>query len=723
MATLNIGGTKVIVSDDFLSLPPDQQQATVEEIAASLGPSPGNVANPSPEMQESLGRASQASQQFAGPVAPRNAPQPARPDLMGATAATLGGMVNSIPIIGPMSQGISDNLVGIGAQLTGGDYNEARDAVRERREALARANPIANVAGNIGGSIATFGAGGATQTGATALGMSGNLGQRVANTAASTLGLSTADNIVRGQAPTEALGNALAPTAIASAIPLAGAAVKAGVRAVGQQVAPMVNSVRDASGEAARRVGMAVNRDIAANPQMIMNTADEAVARQNGLPLINVDRGGETTRALARSVANQNPEARAIIQRTVDDRFSTQAPRAVSLIQRLVGGNADDIAFQSQLSSAARATNRPAYRAAYDAPQAKAIWSPEIRNLMQAGPFRSAIDTAEETARNAAATSGGRAVVNPFVFAADGTATLRTMPDGSRALPNLEFWDIVQRNLRNQAEMADRTGNRLLAGQIRDMRTQLNSVLDNAVPQFRQARAGAAAFFGADEAIDAGRSFANQPRNLPEAQAAFREFSEAERRAFGVGYASELIDKIKASGDRRNIIQQMFGSTAAREMNELVFGAARARELEAFVRVEALADQLRGAMGNSTTARQLMELGIGGAGGFALTGDWQGALTGAALAKGTRYLGERVDSKVMEEVARLLTSDSPEALQRAAANAALSPKWMLALDSLAAALSPIARGAVYGGAGASNNPQQPLRVTVDGAGAYGAARN
>lgn len=722
MATLNIGGTKVIVSDDFLNLPPDQQQATVEEIAASLGPSPGNVANPSPEMQQGMAAASQASQKFAGAVPPRDAPQPTRPDLMGATAATLGGIVNSIPIIGPMSQGISDNLVGIGAQLTGGDFNEARNAVRERREALAAANPIASIAGNVGGSVGTFGALGATQAGAKALGMSGNLGQRVANTAASTLGLSTADNIVRGDAPADAVGNALAPTAIASAIPVAGALAKAGVKAFGNQLAPMINSVRDPAGEAARRVGMAVNRDLRANPQSVMNATDEAVARQNNLALINVDRGGETTRALARSVANQSPEARAVIQRTADDRFSTQAPRAVSLIQRLVGGNADDVAMQARLTATAKATNNPAYRAAYAAPQARAIWTPEIRNLMQAGPFRTAIEQAEGTAKNAAAVSGQRAVINPFVFADDGSVTLRTMPDGSRALPNLEFWDIVQRNLRNQSNMAMNQGNKLLADQIGDMRRQLNTVLDNTVPQFRKARQGAAAFFGADEAIDAGRTFANQPRNIPEARVAFGQFSDAEKKAFAVGYASELIDKIKSAGDRRNIIQQMFGSPAAREMNELVFGPARARELEAFVRVEALADQLRGAMGNSTTARQLMELGIGGAGGFALTGDWQGALTGAALAKGTRYMGERVDSQVMEQVARLLTSDSPQALQKAVANAALSPKWMVALDQLAAALSPISRGANYGNAAAANEAG-PLRVTVDGAGSYGAVRN
>jgi hypothetical protein len=38
MARLNIGGRQVTVDDSFLSMPPDQQNATVEEIAKSLGP-------------------------------------------------------------------------------------------------------------------------------------------------------------------------------------------------------------------------------------------------------------------------------------------------------------------------------------------------------------------------------------------------------------------------------------------------------------------------------------------------------------------------------------------------------------------------------------------------------------------------------------------------------------------------------------------------------------
>jgi hypothetical protein len=48
MPTLNIGGKRVTVGDDFLQLPPDQQEATVNEIAQTMGA----ISGPTPLTQE-----------------------------------------------------------------------------------------------------------------------------------------------------------------------------------------------------------------------------------------------------------------------------------------------------------------------------------------------------------------------------------------------------------------------------------------------------------------------------------------------------------------------------------------------------------------------------------------------------------------------------------------------------------------------------------------------
>jgi hypothetical protein len=293
------------------------------------------------------------------------------------------------------------------------------------------------------------------------------------------------------------------------------------------------------------------------------------------------------------------------------------------------------------------------------------------------------------------AVSGAKEIGNPFTQNSQGQYVLRQSADGTLVAPSLEFWDHVQRNLRSLSDKAARSGDNTTASEIGALRTALNEDLDTAVPLFGSARKGAAAFFGAEDALDAGRQFANSPRGIPEATKAFQKFTAAEKRAFSTGYASELIDRVKASGDRTNVINSMFKSQAARESMELVFGPQKAREIEAYVRVEDIADRLRGAMGNSTTARQLVELGIGagagGAAGYGITGDWQGAMIGAVGPKTLQYLSRKGDAKVMESIAKLLTSDNPQALRVAAQQAARQPSYMKALENLGSALAIPAR--------------------------------
>jgi len=360
----------------------------------------------------------------------------------------------------------------------------------------------------------------------------------------------------------------------------------------------------------------------------------------------------------------------------------------------LTGGNADDLAYQEAVRATARRVNAPAYRAAYSDPAAQQVYTGRIQQLMQSPSFRRAVDRVPSKSADRGAVSGQRAIANPFETNSRGDYVLRRAADGSQVTPSLEFWDHVQRNLRTFGDKAARAGDNTTASELTALRNALNGELDSAVPAFRTARAGAAAFFGADDAVDAGRLFATQPKSVPEARRAFAQFNPQERQAFATGYASELIDRIRSSGDRTNVINSIFGNQSARESMELVFGPQRANQIEAYVRVENLVDRLRGAMGNSTTARQLVELGIGAGGGYAASGgDWRGLIGGAALARGGRYISQRADAQVMERIAQMLTSNNPATLQLAVQQAARNPAYMRALDQLGNALAGPARSA------------------------------
>lgn len=642
---------------------------------------------------------------FKGASAPVQSEAPAaKPDLPGGDALSVartgvGGMIEGIPIAGPLiRRGTEMAAAATRAAFTDDSYADVLAKIDKMNAEEKAANPVVDMGAQLAGGIASMAPVAATATGARLLGMTGNsLKARIGMSAASGAGISAADSVARGGDAHDAGWSGAVGGGISGAIPVLGAGLNAAGRAIGNRIAPTINAIRNPEQEAARRVGMAVTRDIEANPQSILTNADEALARQNNVPIINADRGGETTRALARSVANQSPEARSVIENTASDRFGAQSQRASDFIKKLTNGSADDLVYQERLRTTARLVNKPAYDAAYSAPEAAQVFTPKIQQLMQSPSFRRAVDKVPARSADRAAVEGYKEIGNPFTQNSQGAYVLRRSADGTQATPSLQFWDHVKRNLDSDIGKSITGGDRTRAAELTALKNSLVSELDASVPAFKTARQGAASFFGAEDALEAGKKFAGSPRLVPEAKQAFAKFKAPEKEAFATGYASELIDRIKSSGDRTNVINSVFKSQASRESMELVFGPQKMKEIEAYVRVEDLVDRLRGSLGNSTTARQLVELGIGAGGGAYLSGDWSGALAGAAAARGTRYLGQRIDNNVMTRIAHLLTSDNRGNIALAVKQAAAQPAYMAALERLGSALAiPARAGAMQG---------------------------
>jgi hypothetical protein len=610
------------------------------------------------------------------------------------------GMVGSflqgaadIPIIGDyVNKGLRSAAAGLSSLIDGESYDTNLKQANTVGDAAIEMNPISNVAGQVAGNIALMAPVAETTLGAKALGITGkNLLTRAGASAASSGVINAADTAARGGDIKDVANSGAVGFGVGAAIPLVGAGIDAGIRAIGNKLYPTLNAIRNPADEGARRVGSAVNRDISANPANVLSPVDEAVAAQANIPLVNADRGGEVTRAFTRSVANQSPEARQQIEKVASDRFGAQSQRAVDFVKGLTSGNADDLALQDKIRTAARVTNKKAYDAAFSDPNGQMLFTPGLQELMQSPSVRQAVSSVPERSADRGAVQGFKEIGNPFTVNSQGNYVLRQKADGTIIGPNLQFWDQVKQNLDSAIGKAKRAGDNQTTGDLMGLKTKLVGELDNAVGSYKTARQGAWAAFNADDAIDAGRQFANTPKLIPEAQRSLAKLSQTEKDGFATGFASELIDKIKASGDRTNVINSAFKSQAAREQMEMVFGSQKAKQIEAYVRVEDLADRLRGALGNSTTARQLVELGLGAGGGYAWTGDWKGALGGAAVVKGARYLGERADAKAMEEAAKLLMQDNPLSMRSAVTRAAKNPAFMGALDKLGNALAIPAR--------------------------------
>src|SRR5262249_51182407 len=128
-------------------------------------------------------------------------------------------------------------------------------------------------------------------------------------------------------------------------------------------------------------------------------------------------------------------------------------------------------------------------------------------------------------------------------------------------------------------------------------------------------------------------------------------------------------------------------SPASRERIALALGRGAADRMEAFLRTENLMDLPRRALqGNSTTVRQLTELGLaGGVGAVSTGGDlsdpstYINAALAYALLHGGRAGMRAIDQNVAREVAQMLASGDPAVVRRAIDRLGQSPRLLHAL--------------------------------------------
>lgn len=635
-------------------------------------------------------------------------------DIPGAAAGFGYGAVNDIPIVGGF---LSSGLDHLESAISGRSPTEERI----ERERTMYNNPNATKTGGIVGSVAPFLGLGATALGGRLLGTRlapgvtkpllsrGGAGAVVetlpqfgvrAGTALTTgAAISSADTLARGGSLTDAGLSGLVGGGIGGALPFAGAALRGAVRGGGAMTRGAVNAVFAPKHEAQRRVGTLLEKDIALNPGAVLTAADEASARSVGLDLLNVDRGGRNVTEAARGVMNLSPSGRQIIEDTADQRFRLQGDRAVQLISRLTELPVNRLDLADNLRSLARSVNNPAYKAV------------EGVSVPMTGNFRMILQTpmGKDAFRSAATSMANE--VPPRAL------TGFTVDLINRAKEALD--DIVQAHT-SIAGKVDNVGR-----QAANMARVLRAETDRAVPQYAAARAGAAVFGGADNALEAGRNYFHKPMALPEAKRAYATFTASEQKLFQAGLASELISAIKGTsgpGSGVDVVKRYFGRTAQRELLEMAFGPAKMREIEAFVRVETIADRLRGAIPRSDTMKNLVSAGIvsgapagvgGTAGYFGSGGNWTAAaLAAAAAGAGGRFANQRV----LVEMAKLLVSGDETLMQQAASAAAANPLYMKALEFLSDVLAAPARG---GGLAAQREQQltapPPLSITVSGA--------
>jgi hypothetical protein len=544
---------------------------------------------------------------------------------------------------------------GIGAARMGYDYltggTGAQDAYTAKVEAEREANrqaqeqrPYSYIGGNVAGAAVL--PGGQLMQAAT-------LPMRVARGAAVGSAFGAGSGAGEGEgiadrAQRAAIGGGIGAI-VGGAVPVAATAVEGIGRGIGAALSPVTNRLRGAVSPEAQGARTTAEYLGKGTPELTL--AEFRTAQAAGQPVANIERGGEAGRALARWASNVSPEARETIQKFANDRFEGQGERAIQFLQNIAGTSGNTTVLRDALKGLARIENRQAYAKAYSHPNAQGMWDEGFEQLAQAPVVQDAIRAASVTAANRGTMQGYQRIQSPFVIdKKTGQLSLRTDENGNRVLPNLEFWDKVKQNL-----------DKVATPEAKMLNGALKAHLDDLVPDYKKARAGAAHFFDADDAITAGQNFVNQNMALGDAAKALSKMSPTEREMFKIGFASKLIDDIGNTRDRVNVMSKIGQSENARTKLKMVLGENGYRQIESFVAVEQSMDKLRTALGNSTTVRQWVELGLaGGVGGSGLVNADPTQLGLAAAIAGRRY----VDQRVAREVARMLTSSDPDVLAK-----------------------------------------------------------
>jgi muramidase (phage lysozyme) len=551
--------------------------------------------------------------------------------------------------------------------LTGGDsatkaYETTRDKARADYKVAQEDRPYSTIGGNVLGGLAM--PVGAMAQGATLpirMLQGAGVGAAYGGLSGAGEGENLADRASRGT-----VGAGLGAVVGGVAPPLVEGAIQAG-RAV---LNPMITAVRGAinpQAEAGRRVSQALARDAQADPAAAGRLTGQEFSDTPSATIM--DLGGETTRGLARSAANTSPEGRQVLNDTINPRFEGQANRVTDWLRETF-----NFPNASAQADAIKKTAKTVNDANYGRVMAQHPVVDVPSEITQRPVVAQAMKDAVSLAKNRGEKLEGPGQRNT-ILSGDGYHIADDVAEPAKT--SLRYWDYVKKALDSRIEGMKRKGGideldskqKADFGGLVDARNALVQHLDDVAPAYAEARRGAAAFFGAEDAVGAGQNFVAQNFAVPEVRKAMAKMTPTERLLFQDGFVSRYIETLEKVADRRSVINKIAETPAAREKLELALGKQKATELEAKLRIEGIMDLARGAVqGNSTTARQLAEIGMaGGTGAVGVSGiyNMDPNQAGIAAVSAALMAGRRgIDTRVAREVAKMLVSNDPAQLSR-----------------------------------------------------------
>jgi hypothetical protein len=337
--------------------------------------------------------------------------------------------------------------------------------------------------------------------------------------------------------------------------------------------------------------------------------------------LMGMDFLGRRGQRLAKDAANLSGDVSARMRDELDQRQSGQRDRIANTINGTFENGLDDPdSIEQRLRQAYDGEVAAKYNTADANPNGAHIWTENLQRVLSTSHGQAALKDAITRSADDATLKGQEFAEPVFERGSDGLMQYRGMRNSAGDVdPNatglsFRFWDSVKKTLDDIASVAFRAGDKSAGAGPSTSARMLRDEIDAVVPEYREARAGASAYFGAGDAMEAGRKYAGNIGSTATVQMrkGMRAMGPAERQMFQQSFASEMLAKLDRKGDGANLVRD-FDTPASRKKIAEVLGDHAAGAIEAAIRREKIMRISRDALsrGSDTAANMLSNAALG----------------------------------------------------------------------------------------------------------------
>lgn len=464
----------------------------------------------------------------------------------------------------------NDEIEAAGRMLAEGridpaEYYRIKNQINTDYAAWAEANPKSALGGELAGGIATTfipGVGWVAKglQGATRIGRIANVVGRGAAVGAGSGALSGVGQAEDwGSAPAEAVIGAGSGAVLGGLVPLGGKVVAAGMKGVDRLAGrPVLDAAQQRAAtiiyDTLTRSGMSPGRAAAAT----------RMANKYGVPQVLGDVSPEMTRLMETTVAKPS-EGREQLVDTLVGRQAGAPARVGQQVVKSFGTPTDYFQAEDEIAGRLKSIGENEYKTAY---AHGTVDDPALQHLIDTDPdMRKAFVDASENSRRlqSAAELEGKdpsefalAPIHDPILDAQGALVVTGVKADVRTL------DEMKKALDRRIDTLYRSGQGGEATTLKNLRNAFVRRIDDAVPDYKIARAKYAGDLEVRDALRSGRTDFMKLRPQ-EVSSTFASMSDAEREAFKNGALQNLLEPIQDAKQARNFANDVINKATTRE--------------------------------------------------------------------------------------------------------------------------------------------------------------